>query len=574
MVSKSVGVSVSDIMGGVTDNNIAIIDLGSNSCRMVVFAVQPQRAFRLVDQVSERVRIGEGAFADTRLRAEPMARTVKLLKMYRGLCDANHIQRLVAVGTSAVRDAANRAEFLELVRRGAGLELRVLSGTEEAYYAYLGAINSLPVSDGLVADLGGGSLELMQVRNRLPVASVTLPLGAVRLSERFWHDDPIAPRDERALIERIDEELGKVSWLRAKPAEKLVMVGGTARALANMDKETRELPVDRLHGYELPYEFVHERMKALLKSSSKEREAMEGINSERADIIPAGVAVLSRLLKHTGVQSALVSGQGLREGLFYEEFLLNMGGAARSSFPPCPAELGLPASIAHVALVPNVRALGIANVGFRYQVEWPHATQVCRLALSLFDQLQPLHEYGGAEREFLGAAAILHDIGVAVDYYRHHRHSAYLIENADLPGFSHREIALIALLVRWHRQGTPKLESYGTFLGPEDRERLRKLAAILRLAEDLERSRLQTVMAVRCAISGSSITVEALTRRSADAELWAANHNDELFRKVFERDLRVTAAASDQPSSEEVLAEPVDLLERARQLAQLIGASG
>jgi exopolyphosphatase / guanosine-5'-triphosphate,3'-diphosphate pyrophosphatase len=554
----------------VTDNHIAIIDLGSNSCRLVVFAVQPLRSFRLVDQIAERVRIGEGAFADARLRAQPMARTVKLLKMYRELCDASNIQHVIAVGTSAVRDAANRDEFRDLLRRGAGMELRVLSGAEEAYYAYLGAINSLDVTDGIVADLGGGSLELTLVRERLPVACVTLPLGAVRLSERFWLGDPIAARDERALVEHVDEELGNVSWLHIGAPEKLVMVGGTARALANMDKERRELPVDRLHGYELSYEFVHEQMKALLKSSIKEREAMDGLDSERADIIPAGVTVLSRLLKHAGVQSAVVSGQGLREGLFYEEFLLNLCGADRSSFAACPPGLGLPPSISRVALVPNVRALGIANIGFRYQIDWPHAAQVCLLALSIFDQLLQLHDYGDTERELLGAAAILHDIGVAVDYYRHHRHSAYLIENADLPGFSHREIALISLLVRWHRQGTPKLDAYGTFLGTEDRGRLRKLAAILRLAEDLERSRVQTVMDVRCATHSGTITIEALTRRSADAELWAANRNDELFRKIFQRDLRVTAVPT--PGADSVspsLSEALDLPARALQLGRL-----
>jgi len=556
----------------VSDKHIAIIDLGSNSCRLVVFAIEPQRSFRLVDQVSERVRIGEGGFGDARLRAVPIARTVQLLKMYRELCDANHIQRVIAVATSAVRDAVNRDEFLALVRDGAGLQLRVLSGAEEAYYAYLGAINSLHVNDGYVADLGGGSLELTHVRKRLPVECVTLPLGAVRLSERFWSGGSIAPQDERALLEYIDEELSGVKRLHAKHPEQLVIIGGTARALANMDKQGHELPVDRLHGYELSYEFLHEQMKTLLKSSLKERAAMEGLSSERADIMPAGVTVLARLLRRTGAESAIVSGQGLREGLFYEEYLLNGDGPKTSSFAACQPELGLPPAISHVALVPNVQALGVANIGFRYQIDWPHAVKVCQLALSIFDQLLDLHEYAGPERKFLGAAAILHDIGICVDYYRHHRHSAYLIENADLPGFSHREIALISLLVRWHRQGTPKLEAYSTILGSEDRERLRKLAAILRLAEDLERSRIQTVMDVRCAISSGTITIEALTWAPADAELWAANRNEDVFHAVFQRHLRVTAvptaAKSAPPKS-----EPATLLERAQQLEELLGAA-
>ena len=570
MVSKSASDIPFRYNQPVTDKHIAIIDLGSNSCRLVIFAVGAERSFRLVDQVSERVRIGEGGFGDARLRPAPMARTAQLLKMYRELCEAHEIRRVVAVATSAVRDAVNREEFLDMVRRSAGLELRVLSGAEEAYYAYLGAVNSLSLTAGYVADLGGGSLELMRVRERMPVEGVTLPLGAVRLSERFWHGDTLDAKEERALLEHIDAQLAGVGRLRAKSHEQLVLVGGTARALANMHRLGQELPVDRLHGFELSYDFIHDQMKLLLKATLKERAAIDGLGAERADIMPAGVAVLTRLLKHTGAGSAVVSGQGLREGLFYEEYLLGGEEYQAGDFAACPPGLGLPETVSRVALVPNVQAMGIANIGFHYQIDWAHAEHVCRLALTLFDQLRELHEYGASERQLLGAAAILHDIGIAIDYYRHHRHSAYLVENADLPGFTHREIALISLLVRWHRQGSPKLEAYSTILGTEDRERLRKLTAILRLAEDLERSRRQTIIDVRCAVNSGQVTIAASTRGAADAELWAANRNDDMFQTVFQRHLQVIAVPS-EPGPTSTAPGPATLMERAQQLGQILG---
>jgi exopolyphosphatase/guanosine-5'-triphosphate,3'-diphosphate pyrophosphatase len=221
--------------------------------------------------------------------------------------------------------------------------------------------------------------------------------------------------------------------------------------------------------------------------------------------------------------------------------------------------------------VPDVRSLGLANIGCHYDIDWQHAQHVCRLALSLFDQLTRLHAYGPAERELLAAAAILHDVGVAVDYYRHHRHSAYLIENADVPGFSHRDIALIALLVRWHRQGAPKPEAYGKMLNGSDRERLRKLAAILRLAEDLERSRVQRVGDVRCAVSAGAISIDALTRGAADAELWAANRNDETFRTIFERRLTVRAVPTTGSIAHIHKLAGQTILERAVQIRALLG---
>lgn len=554
------------------DQRIGIIDLGSNSCRLVIFAVEPQLSFKLIDQVSERVRIGEGGFADGYLQPEPMARAVQLLKMFRDLCDSGGIDRVIAVATSAVRDAANRDEFLDHVRREARLTLRVLSGDEEAYYAYLGAVNSLSLRDGFVADLGGGSLELTRVRGRIAVACRTLPLGAVRLAEQYLRSDPISSKDERALLAQIDEQLDSVRWLRGEPHDQLVVVGGTARALAKMDQERREHPLDRLHGYQIAGSAIQDYLKLLLKTNLAGRLELDGLNSERADIIPAGVAVVARLAKHLGADEVVISGQGLREGLFYDELLRNRFPSDLHWFAPRPAGLDLPPGFTSVPLVPDVRTLGVANIGCHYEIDWAHAAHVCRLSLALFDQLERLHDCGARERELLGAAAALHDVGVAVDYYRHHRHSAYLIENADLPGFSHREIALIALLVRWHRQGTPRAEEYARMLDGDDRERMRKLVAILRLAEDLERSRVQNVVGVRCTVGGSAVAIEALTRGSAEAELWAANRNDDMFRSVFGRKLNVRASAVSAAASHVGPPPAAGLLERARQLDELLHA--
>jgi exopolyphosphatase/guanosine-5'-triphosphate,3'-diphosphate pyrophosphatase len=553
-----------------TDQRIGIIDLGSNSCRLVIFAFQPSLSFRLIDQVSERVRIGEGGFADARLQPGPMARAIQLLKMFRELCDASQIQTVIAVATSAVRDAANGAEFLTRVQNEAGLSMRVLSGDEEAYYAYLGAVNSLNLENGFVADLGGGSLELTRVRARMPVACLTLPLGAVRLTERFVHGDPISAKDERALTAHIDDKLASIPWLRAEKHDRLVVVGGTTRALANMDQEEHAYPIDRLHGYELELGTLQDQAKRLMRYDLKERLEIEGLSSDRADIIPAGATVIARLVKRLGVDGATVSGQGLREGLFYEEFLLRIARSSDVRLTPRPGGLDLPPSVALVPLVPNVRSLGIANIGYHYGIDWEHARHVCHLALSLFDQLARLHAYSLAERELLAASAILHDVGVAIDYYRHHRHSAYLIENADVPGFSHREIALISLLVRWHRQGAPKPEAYGKMLDGSDRERLRKLAAILRLAEDLERSRIQRVSDVHCTISNSAITIDALTRGPAEAELWAANRNDEIFRAIFDRKLSVRAVPTPIVASTTPRPAEQNVLDRAAQIGSLL----
>lgn len=549
------------------ENRIGIIDLGSNSCRLVIFALDEQLSFRLVDQVSEKVRIGEGGFAGGELLDEPMDRAVALMRLFRELCDANGIRRVLATATSAVRDAANRDEFLRRARAEAGLSLRVLSGEEEGYYAYLGVVNSLPFDDGIIGDLGGGSLELVRVRNRLPAAMLSLPLGAVRLTETFLRHDPVRSSEARALIDHIDETLEQVGWLRLGAREQLVLVGGTARALAKVDQEERAYPVDRLHGYRLTRRAAQKQMERLLDARLKERSRIDGLNSERADIIPAGAAVIARLARHSGASDMLISGQGLREGVFFEELLLHRARIKAAQLPAAPAALHRSRPNTPIARVADVRALGVVNAACRYRVDWTHAAQVLRLALSLFDALRRLHGFGAREREWLAAAALLHDIGVAVDYYRHHRHSAYLIENADLPGFEHAEIAVIALLARWHRQGNPKPEGYAGILGADGIDRVRKLSAILRLAEDLERSRAQVVAGVQCTAGAEQVRIVALTRGRGEAELWAANRNADSFRSIFKRDLRVSGTRT----TRRPVAPPPDgtIFERARWWRQM-----
>jgi exopolyphosphatase/guanosine-5'-triphosphate,3'-diphosphate pyrophosphatase len=544
-------------------SKLAIIDLGSNTCRLVIFAVSPDGAFRLTDQVSETVRIGENMFASGMLQPEPMRRAVQLLKMYAGLCAANQIEHVLATATSAVRDARNGQEFVTRVYDETGLALRVLTGTAEAYYGYLGAINGAAMCEGIIADLGGGSLELMQVRNRLPTAMTSLPLGAVRMTEQFLRQDPIPKSAAKEVAAYCDKQLSTFTRAKLTRGETLIALGGTARALAKIDQRHRRYPIERLDGYELSREAVEEITDDLLKKDLAARLKIKGLKDERADIIPGGALVMRQLMRHVGADALVVSGRGLREGLLYEYLLQRSSPDARDTRGK---DLFMTEKTPRVgdsdSVLADVRAFGIANLSLLYQIEWTHAQHVCRLALELFDGLRALHGLGQNERALLAYAAILHDSGVLIDYYRHHHHSAYLIENADLPGFTHREIALLALLVRWHRRGEPTLEPYEALCHKDDAALLERLVACLRLAEDLERSRAQLVRHVQCQTDKQEIRILAQTRQTADAELWAAQRETALWQKIYGRAVRVLLAPE---SSAEAIApaEERNLAERA-----------
>lgn len=533
---------------------IAIIDLGSNTSRLIILAYSPGTAFQLIDQVRERVRLSEGMGAENVLRPGPMDRAVQLMKVFKALCDANGIDTLIATATSAVRDARNQAEFLQRVEKEANLKLRVLTGTEEAYYGYLGAINSTPLINGLVLDIGGGSLELSRVRQRQLIHSTSLPLGAVRLSETFLRSDPIKPADVRLVNRYVEALLSSIDWLKASRGDQLVGLGGTVRALAKMDQRRRNYPLDRLHGYVLTLPAIETLLHEMEELPLSKREKLPGLNSDRADVIVGGTLALARLMRLGGYHDLIVCGQGLREGLFYEHFLRDL---------PTP-------------LAPDVRAFSLANLTELYHVAWTHARHVEALAVSLFDQLRSLHGGGIFERAILSGAALLHDIGVAIDYYNHDDHSAYLILNAELPGFTHREIALMALLAHYHRQGKPDVTPFKGVLTRDDEDRAAKLGALLRLAEYLDRSRTQVVRSIRCQVQASAVQIVCQVRGDATTEVWATERNADLFRQVFKRKVIVqtqplkAVEAKPHPIGLEAAPEAEPLWARVQEIRQLL----
>ncbi|HEY1015696.1 MAG TPA: Ppx/GppA phosphatase family protein [Herpetosiphonaceae bacterium] len=488
---------------------IGIIDLGSNTARMIVMQYQPYHSFKLIDELKENVRLAHDLGADNLLRPAPMARAIHTLKMYSALGKALNLPQIVAVATSAVRDAANQASFLAQVKEETGLDLRVLSGEEEAYYGYLGVINSLPLRDGLIFDIGGGSVELAQVRGRGLVNSASLPLGTVRLTEQFLAGGGKA--DIKALERHLEAELGKIDWLGLQGKMQLVGVGGTVRNLAKIDQRAAKYPIDKVHGYELPAARIDEWTARFAKMSPAEREAVDGLNSDRADVLLGGLVLIRALMRRSGAQSLWVSGEGLREGLFYEQFLIG-------STPP---------------LVSNLRAFAAENLARNYHYHVVHADKVRDLCLSMFDQLAALHGYGAWERELLEAAATLHDIGVSVNYYDHHKHGLYLIMNSAMPGFSHREIAIIALLARYHRKGATGDEGMGGVLQEGDLARVARLSALLRICEYLERSKSQVVQGISCAVEKNEVRARIHALGDATVEIWDANRKTNLFRKAY-----------------------------------------
>jgi exopolyphosphatase/guanosine-5'-triphosphate,3'-diphosphate pyrophosphatase len=501
----------------VPERRTAVIDLGSNSFRLVVFT-SDAGWWRRTDEIYEAVRIGEGMAATAKLGDAPMQRGLATVELFAHFCRATGLEAgdVDAVATSAIRSARNGRRFLDRAKQETGLPMRVLSEAEEARYGYLAAVNSTTLSDGVVLDLGGGSMQLVQVGGREARELSSWPLGAVRMTERFLPDDrPARGKQLKALRAHVREALASAPWLDEAP--RIVGIGGTVRNLATAAQYAAALPTFGVQGFTITRDALDDLVEELAGRPPADRAKVPGIKAARADVILAGATVIQAVLAHTGLDGIEVTEAGLREGVFFERHCTPTG------------------------MVDDVRRSSVENLHAQFNGDDAHVEHVAKLALGMFDELaaEGLHDGDPRERELLWAAAKLHDIGVHVDYDDHHKHSRYLILNAGLPGWTQREIGLVAQIARYHRKGVPSIDALGDLVRKGDRDLLGRCAAILRLAEHLERSRDQLVRAAHVEVHDGAVELRLEGGGDVSLARWAAQRETELFERTFSRPLAV-----------------------------------
>jgi exopolyphosphatase / guanosine-5'-triphosphate,3'-diphosphate pyrophosphatase len=509
------------------NERLAVIDLGSNSFRLVVFTAG-DGWWKRTDEIYQPVRIGQGLAATGRLGEEPIGRALATLDVFAHFCKASGLQEgsIDAVATSAIRDAENADSFLQRAQDRWGLSIRVLSREAEARYGYLAAVDSTTLTDGCVLDLGGGSMQLVRVADRLARESGSWRVGTVRMTERFLPvNGPAKRRQIEELCDHVTRKLGQALWLTDSGSDRadrrLVGIGGTVRNLAAAAQRAAGLPSNGVQGMVIEREALEELVRRLAALPAAERSSVPGIKPGRADLILAGGIVLQAVLRAGGFDGLETTQAGLREGVFFERLLADRD-------PP---------------LFEHVRRSSVLNLATQYHVDLVHTRHVAELALGMFDELARLglHEGDAAERELLWAASTLHDIGMAVDYDDHHKHSRYLILSGALPGFSPVEVAIIAQAARYHRKGVPEPGPLGALFEPGDAERLNRCAVLLRLAEDLERSRDQLVRSTSMKLLDDEVELRLITDGEPAVPRWAAGRETEVFERAFHHRLSVAA---------------------------------
>ncbi len=480
---------------------VAAIDVGTNAVRLEIARVLPDGAVETLHQERDPIRPGEGVFATGRMPPDAEDRLVATMRRYAALCRRYHA-RVRAVATSAIREAKNGPDVARRIRREAGVALDVVSGREEARLICLGVLRGRPAgARALVVDVGGGSTEVAAAVGEEPKALWSVPLGAVRLTEIFGASGRL-PASRLAALRSFAAEAFREAIPRP-PARVRTALGssGTIGAVVDFAAEGGRSATRRE---------VSRAVDALARMSVSERRRR--FEPRRAEIVVAGAVALEAAMDHLGLAAIAAVDTGLRNGVLVE--LARTDGRTQDASS----------------------ADALVEFGRRFAFDEAHSRQVARLALELYDALAPLHRLPSSGRRLLEAAAVLHDVGHAVSPTAHHKHTYYLVSNADLPGFSDRERQLVALVARFHRRSAPSRRRADLeHLSSSELRTVRKLTAILRVADALDRSHGQPVRALSIGARRSDVRIGISARAPIDLELWDAEREAVLFRQVFGR---------------------------------------
>jgi exopolyphosphatase/guanosine-5'-triphosphate,3'-diphosphate pyrophosphatase len=522
---------------------IAAIDIGSNSIHMIVVQVRPDLSFEVIDREKDMVRLAAGGLDGRNLTPTAIAAGIQTLAKFRRLADSHKVDEIVAAATSATREAENGGDFIAEVDRQTGIHIRVISGTEEARLIHLAAGYGVDVggSTAVVIDIGGGSVEITLGTATQLTAGRSFKAGVIRLTERFVKSDPLAGRDERRIVKHLNREMGTyLDGLTARGFDRVIGTSGTILSLGSV-AAGQAVAAGDVRNLRVSAKSIHRLRKQLVAADIQERLAIPGLDPRRADLAVAGSVLLDTILKRLGADDLTLCDLALREGLVLDYIHRNS------------------ARIRKVERYPDVRRRSVIELGERCGYWSEHAQQVARLALNVFDQTRSVHGLGDREREWLEYGALLHDIGVHISYERHHRHSYYLIRNGDLRGFDPQEIAVIALIARYHRQATPKKshEGFQDLSGPL-RRAVKALAAMVRLAEGLDRSHAQALDGIDLYPRDDDYLARLRVRTGGDAELelWAAHRHVAPLEKLLQKPVRFEVAGADYKDRQTHVDEP------------------
>ena len=505
---------------------VSFIDIGTNSVRLLVVRLNPNHSYTILSRQKQQVRLGEGEFEEDEIQPEAIDRLVVVCKKFTDLARTFSTEEFVAVATSAMREAANQNEILHLLRQEAQIDVRVISGQEEARLIYLGVASGTHIEDrqAFFIDIGGGSTEIAVGGDRTYQYLESFRLGAIRLSNLYLpreNSGPVSSEQYKRVQHHVrDTIIHSVKKIRS--LEPVIAIGSSGTIMNLAEIAQKAIHQNGSNGDPvLSLKDLQKVIGLLCSLPLDQRRKVPGMNPERADIIIAGAAILDTFLKELGIDSIQTTSRGLQDGLLVDYL-------SRMDAFPLLGEL-------------SPRQRSVLQLGRSCGINEVHARTVTSLVLELFDSAkeQGLHNFSDYERELLEYATFLHDIGSFISYSNHHAHSYYIIKNSELLGFDLKEITFMANIARFHRKKAPKKKDPEVMeLESRELEALRILTTFIRLSESLDRSHTALIQHVKFTRADKeAIHLEVIARGDCQLEIWGVEAEKKAFEKIFGRQL-------------------------------------
>lgn len=445
--------------------NIAVIDIGSNSMRVLVYEIYSNNAFKIIDEEKRMTRLGQFIDENDNLTNEGIGKLIITLEFFKILCEKNNVEEIIVVATEAVRRAKNQEKITALVKERLNLDIRILTGLEESAYGYLSIKATIDIDDALLIDIGGSSMEITLVKDKKIVNGISLPIGSIPLTKLFPLDNPPNNNGISEFKKFINKEFDKLTWLKNGNTLPLIGIGGTARSIGKIHKKFINYPLDLVHNYTMTSDEIKAIHEYVLNLNPDEKAKIKGLPKERADIFTAPFSAIVMLMNYCSCPVLKISQYGIREGVLYEKLL--------------GKELDNR----------DILDFSLDNILTTNDLNIPHAEKIRDLSHVLLEYLEnPNSKYLHLENKLLSISAKLHDVGVSISVKSASKHGFYIIINSLISGLNHKEILMVGYTVALSGKFDYKLaDEYKALLSKDDIMICKRISLILSLAHMIDK---------------------------------------------------------------------------------------
>lgn len=496
-------------------NRIAVIYIGVNIIKITLSEIQENGYFQIIDELKERISFDYDILYNKSVSKEKMSTAISILKSYKSLCTISEVNKIIAIASNEFEKAENSKEFLTLVNDTLNVSPCLLSYKDEIYYNYISAINSIYIKDGLIINIRSNSTIIANIKNSEISNMAIIPYGCINLSYKYNLIDRISTEDVEKATNLIKHELSKLDWLNSIETTTIIAMGESFKSFAKIDRGRKKFPLNNSNNYIMNGLDIHEIYNTVKCKNLKLRKSIQGLSIEKSYIIVGASIIANELVKRFNMEDITICTRDLNQGVLFEYLDKNYNKSK------------------------DILDYSIEGIMDNLNVNKTHALHVYKISNTLFNELKVLHKLNDSYINILKTASLLHDCGISIDYYNHHKHSFYIILNSYINGLNQKELLMSALTAAYHRNNTyePPLAPYSAIINKLDIKIVEKLGVILKLSESLDRSLEGAVKKIDVNIKDTEVELILYSDLKLDLEIRQALRVKDKFKEIYNKDL-------------------------------------